>query len=106
MDAVIRKSVPLDSALAALTDSIKVIDSPERLALEDVVGRLPANLSEAQILALLLKLGSEVVFEAKQYVDYSALAASRNNEDEAFEKAVRARRVNRQSRVEPSRVEQ
>jgi len=87
-----RKSVPLDLDDVALVNAIKDRSSLERLAVETIAGDLPQDLSEAQVIKLLLDLGKSVVSEAVLNAQYAAYQADLDDEDCAYQKASRKRR--------------
>lgn len=99
MPTLTRKSVPVDIHLCALADAITIEDSLERHAVESMVGPLPANLSESAALATLLNLAEKVVGDLVLEAHYAALAASRDEEDNEYEMAVRKRRARRDAEV-------
>ncbi|MCL1800421.1 MAG: hypothetical protein FWG25_03535 [Promicromonosporaceae bacterium] len=97
METKRRQSVPISPELSALTTAIRDAKSPQRQALEAMVGPLPAGLSEAAALGALLELAKAVVFEASLAAEYQAYALARDKEDAQFERAIRARRARREN---------
>ncbi|MGH8882385.1 MAG: molecular chaperone GrpE [Stackebrandtia sp.] len=67
--------------------------SAERLALAELLGiELSAEPSEAEVLQALIEAGRIAVEEKVRQRGYAALAAARDEEDRAYEAAMRARR--------------
>ena len=95
METLSRKSVALDKDLAELADALRKAGSPERIAVESMVGPLPTKLSEAGALTTLLSLAREVVQEMVLAAQYESYAAARDGEDIAFQNAVKVRRTRR-----------
>jgi hypothetical protein len=92
MTVAVRKSVPLTEDQAGLLADIRIPRSPVRLIIEEVVGPLPENLSEARALSGLLDYAAALVAERRRDAGYAALAAARDEADTAHDSAVRARR--------------
>lgn len=95
MQTATRKSVPLDPSLEELVSALCQPGSSERLALESIIGDLPENLSEAQILHRLLTLGAQGVREAQLYAGYLEIAADQDEEDRQYREWSKARRNQR-----------
>lgn len=87
-----RKSIPIDADELSLAQSVRTPGTPERLAVEAVVGPLPERISEAQALATLLSVARVSVREQVTSAGYAAYAAALNDEDRAFAAANRSRR--------------
>lgn len=99
-----RKSVPLDADELTLAERVRGHGTPEREAVEAVIGRLPERLSEAQALAALMSVARSSVREQVTSAGYAAYAAAMDDEDRAFAAASRARRAERaHSRAETGR---
>lgn len=93
MQTLTRKSVPLDTDELALAHAIQSGATPERAAIEALVGPLPAHVSEAQVIGALIALGAARVKEETIHAGYAALAATLDDEDRQFAAAQRARRA-------------
>ena len=99
-----RKSVPLHDDQLTLAEQVREPSTPEREAVESVIGPLPGRLSEAQALAALMSVATRSVCEQVTSAGYAAYAAALDEEDRAFATATRARRAERaRSRVEAGR---
>ena len=92
-DMMTRKTVPVEEEPLALVQAIRTPGTPESAAAQMIAGPLRPNLSEGQALALLLSLGVDRVREAVLDLQYAAYAETINDEDRAYEDAVRARRT-------------
>ncbi|WP_328901654.1 hypothetical protein OHR86_18545 [Streptomyces sp. NBC_00441] len=100
MAAVTRKSVPLDAVLEDAIQRFRLHGAPENQALWQVTGiRVDDDTSEAEVLRALLHAGCHAVEEKAMENGYAALAAAHDEEDRAYEAAVRARGARRRSRV-------
>lgn len=93
MQTITRKSVPLEESQLDVVAAVRSSDSPERAALELLVGRLPQNVSESQVLADLVALGAARVREEATHAGYAAYAASVDDDDRQFAAAQRTRRT-------------
>ena len=93
MQTLTRKSVPLDADELALAHAIQSGATPERAAIEALVGPLPVHVSEAQAISTLIALGAARVKEETIRAGYAALAATLDDEDRQFAAAQRARRA-------------
>ncbi|WP_265523492.1 hypothetical protein [Oerskovia flava] len=93
MQTITRKSVPLEESELDVVAAVRSGDSPERAALEALVGRLPQNVSESQVLADLVALGAARVREQAVHAGYAAYAAALDDEDRQFAAAQRTRRA-------------
>lgn len=99
-----RKSVPLDDDELTLAEQVREPGTPEREAVESVLGPLPGRLSEAQALAALMSVAQNSVREQVTSTGYAAYAAALDEEDRAFAAATRTRRAERaRSRAEAGR---
>lgn len=99
-----RKSVPVDPDELTLAGQVREPGSPERDAVESVIGPLPERLSEAQALSALMSVARRSVREQVTSAGYAAYAAALDEEDRAFAAATRARRAERsQSRAKAGR---
>jgi len=92
MLATTRKSIPLGDGEVALVKAIQTPGTVERSAIEKLSGKLPANLSEAQAIGLLLDLGKSVVAEAVLNAQYADYAAAIDEDDRSSHQAIRTRR--------------
>lgn len=102
--AVTRKSVPVDADELQLAQAIREPGSPEREAVEAVVGRLPERLSESQALSVLMDIARRSVSDRVTSAGYAAYASALDEEDRAFADSTRARRAERaQRRAEAGR---
>lgn len=100
MATVIRKSVPLDALVEDALERVRRHDTPENQALHQVTGiRVDDDTSEAEVLRALLNAGRIAVEEKVMENGYAALQATHDEEDRAYEAAVRARGTRRRSRV-------
>jgi hypothetical protein len=91
--AVARKTVPVTAEDSLAVQRVRQPESAERTALAQLLGvELPANPSEAEVLQALVEAGRHAVEQQVMLTGYAALAAARDNEDEAYERAMRARR--------------
>lgn len=97
-ETVSRKSVPVDSDELRLAQAIRELGSPEREAVEAVVGRLPERLSEAQALSALMAVARHSVSDWVTSAGYAAYAEAIDEEDRAFAASTRARRDERARR--------
>lgn len=86
----IRKSVPLTPDEAALLSDARTEGSATHGALIELLGP-DATRSEAATLQALIHLGAAVVKERAMDRGYAALAAMRDDEDRAYEAAMRKR---------------
>lgn len=86
----IRKSVPLTPDEAALVSDARTEGSATHDALTELLGP-DATRSEAATLQALVHLGATVVKERAMDHGYAALAAMRDDEDRAYEAAMRKR---------------
>lgn len=93
-----RKSIPLDADELSLAKEIRTPGTPERAAVEAVLGPLPDRLSESQALSTLMAVARASVREQVTSHGYAAYAAALNDEDLAFTAANRARRDERERR--------
>lgn len=101
---VSRKSVPVDLDELTLASQIREPGTPEREAVESVLGSLPGRLSEAQALSALMAVARRSVREQVTSAGYAAYAAALDEEDRSFAAASRARRAERsRSRAEAGR---
>lgn len=101
---VSRKSVPVDADQLRLAQAVRHPGSPEREAVEAVVGRLPERLSESQALSALMAVARRSVSDRVTAVGYSAYAAALDEDDRAFAESTRERRAQRaQRRAEEGR---
>lgn len=99
-----RKSVPLDHEELELAKKVREPGTPEREAVESVVGPLPSRLSEAQALSALMAVAKQSVHDHVTSTGYADYAAALDDEDRAFAAATRARRAERaRSRAEAGR---
>ncbi|MFC9140911.1 hypothetical protein ACFTWM_03050 [Streptomyces bacillaris] len=95
-----RKSVPLrDEEIAAL-ERIADPDSPERAALVRLTHTFAqASPAESVIMQTLVSLGVKAVKDEMEAAAYEELAAAADDEDRAYEAAVRSRGRRRRSSV-------
>ena len=101
---VTRKSVPVDADVLQLAQAIREPGSPERAAVEAVVGPLPERLSESQALSVLMGIARRSVSDQVVSAGYAVYSAALDEEDRAFAESTRARRAQRaQRRVEGGR---
>ncbi|MEU0574526.1 hypothetical protein [Dermacoccus nishinomiyaensis] len=77
---------------------MRVITSPERQAVEEVVGPLPAHLSEGQALAALVQVGREHLRERSLDSAYAEYASHETGDDLEHVRSNRARREQRERR--------
>lgn len=85
-----RKSVPLTGEELATVEAARTQGSPANQALIELVG--PAAIrSETATIQALVQLGANVVKERAMDHGYAALAAMRDDEDRAYEAAMRKR---------------
>lgn len=96
--AVFRKSVPVNSDELRLAQSIREPGSPEREAVEALIGRLPERLSEAQALSALMAVARRSVSDRVAFASHAAYAKSLDEEDRAFAASTRACRDERARR--------
>jgi hypothetical protein len=88
----VRKSVPLTHEDEAHLKQLRTPGTPEHQALSQIAGiLLPDDASEAETLHALLMAGRAAVTERVMISGYAALAASRDDEDHATHRAMRAR---------------
>ncbi|MDR1187614.1 MAG: hypothetical protein LBK95_09180 [Bifidobacteriaceae bacterium] len=92
MIETVRKSVPLTPSQVALVERVREPGSPERAAIEGVVGPVVGTLSEARALSELIEVALKVLREVRLEQGYAALACASDQGDEAHARAVRARR--------------
>ncbi len=97
-ETVSRKSVPVDSDELRLAQAIRELGSPEREAVEAVIGRLPERLSEAQALSALMAVARHSVSDWVTAAGYAAYGEALDEEDRAFAASTRARRGERARR--------
>jgi len=90
--AATRKSVPLAADELALAREVRTPGTPERAAVEALVGPLPERLSESQALAALMSVAQTSIREHVSTSGYAAYAAALDDEDRAYAAANRARR--------------
>ncbi|MGP5099543.1 hypothetical protein ACTXJ1_16115 [Brachybacterium alimentarium] len=90
-----RKSVPVDPDELSLAGQVREPGTPEREAVESVVGPLPERLSEAQALSALMSVARRSVRDRVTSAGYAVYAAALDGEDRAFVAATRARRTDR-----------
>ncbi|OMH23700.1 hypothetical protein BKD30_12165 [Tersicoccus phoenicis] len=88
--------MPVDAAELALADLVRTPGSPERAAVEAIVGPLPERLSEAQTISSLLAVARATVRDEVIASGYAAYAATLDDDDRAFAAATRARRADRE----------
>lgn len=100
-----RKSVPVAADELQLAQAIREPGSPEREAVEAVVGQLPERLSESQALAALMAVARRSVSDRVTVDGYAAYAAALDDEDRAFAESTRARRAQRAQRRAEERRE-
>lgn len=98
VEARIRKSVPVSVIDLEFTDRVRVITSPERQAVEEVVGPLPAQLSEGQALAALVQVAREHLRERSLDSAYAEYASHETGDDLEHVRSNRARRDQRERR--------
>lgn len=99
-----RKSVPVDLDELELAKKIREPGTPEREAVESVVGPLPARLSESQALSALMSVARRSVRDQVTSAGYAAYAAALDEEDREFAATTRARRAERaRNRAEAGR---
>ncbi|HCU49884.1 MAG TPA: hypothetical protein DGG94_08810 [Micromonosporaceae bacterium] len=89
-----RKTVPLTSQEAELIERAREAGTPQHEAFVKLLGKAPTR-SEAATLRALVGLALHQLGEEVALSDYERLAASRDAEDEAFDKAMRRRRGDR-----------
>lgn len=96
MAVVPRRSVRLDALVEETLERVRHNDTPENRALRQVTGiHVDDDTSEAEVLRALLNAGRLAVQEKVMENGYTALAAARDEEDRAYEAAVRARGARR-----------
>jgi hypothetical protein len=98
MQTTTRKSVPLTVDLTSLTDAMQISGSPERLAVESMVGPLPDRLSQAAALSILLSYAHDRVQEAMLTTAYAHYASQLDDEDASYATAVKQRRTQREAK--------
>jgi hypothetical protein len=90
---VARKTVPVTAEDTLTVERLRQPASAERSALAQLLGmELPPNPSEGEVLQALVEAGRQAVEQQIMVTGYAALAAARDDEDEAYERAMRARR--------------
>lgn len=90
---VTRKTVPVTEEGTAAVERVREPASAYRQALAELLGiELSANPSEAEVLQALVEAGRIAVEQKVMVTGYAALAASRDDEDRAYERAMRSRR--------------
>lgn len=87
-----RKSVPVTAEDTQVVERVQEPQSIERAALAELGIELSATPSEAEVLQALVEAGRLAVQQQVMSTGYAELAASRNDEDEAFGRAARQRR--------------
>ena len=92
METIARKSVPTHASELEVAHAIQAAGTPERAAIEALVGPMNTNVSEAQALSALLAAGAAQVREGVIHASYAAYAAALDAEDHQHATAVRARR--------------
>lgn len=92
MQTVSRKSVPTHASELDVARAIQTAGTPERVAIEVLVGPMSAHVSEAQALSALLVAGATQVREAVINAQYAEYAAALDDDDRQYAAAVRARR--------------
>lgn len=91
--AVARKTVPVTAEDTQTVERVRQPASAERAALAELLGmELSANPSEAEVLQALVEAGRNAVRQQVMLTGYAALAAARDEEDRAHERAMRSRR--------------
>jgi hypothetical protein len=91
--AVARKTVPVTAEDTATVERLRQPASSERSALAELLGvELPPHPSEGEALQALVEAGRRAVEQQMMLKGYAALAAARDDEDAAYERAMRARR--------------
>lgn len=98
MPAVTRKSIPITEECLHLAEKIRVVGSPERSALEEVMGDLPEKLSESQAVSAMLSYVERTLAEKLLELEYEEYAAAVTPEDESFSQSTRSRRGMRAGR--------
>lgn len=92
MEPLARKSVPTHASELDIARAIQAPGTPERAAIEALVGPMNATVSEAQALSALLTAGAAQVREAVIHAGYAAYAAALDDEDRQHAAAIRTRR--------------
>lgn len=92
MEVSTRKSIPTHASELDTARAIQVPGTPERAAIEALIGPMSTNVSEAQALSALLTAGAAQVREAVIVQGYAAYAAALDDEDGQYASAVRGRR--------------
>jgi hypothetical protein len=86
-----RENIPIDEDDLNLINAIRTPGTPEHQAAEELLGVDPDRDSKATILARVLHEGVQTVRERALAVGYVAYAAAYDEEDRAFDDAMRRR---------------